>query len=193
MLQYLLLSSTEPRPFITISFITKWSSPFSHECDLVNANNQLSAFVSRPQRHCSPLPSCFYATGPKQMNVCTVLTAHTVPRIEAGGWGGGGNRSIVFFYSIFCGMQVGRTGKVSALCRQVELCWGTGFFRGFFWEGGRSCASARCFVFSLLSWFEGSTLVFTAGPPLWNDRTVLKRSIIRATLTGRDGWTFRTS
>lgn len=93
MLQYLLLSDTEPLPFITMSFITTWVFFFfllhhlalSTECDPVNANKQLSAFVIQKQRHLAIVspPSCFCATNPKQMDVCTVLTVHTVPCIEA--------------------------------------------------------------------------------------------------------------
>lgn len=73
---------------------------------------------------------------------------------------------------------------MSALCRQVELCSGTGFFRGFFGMGVVVARQhvALCFLCSrglkADSFLRGSTLVFTAGPPLWSDRTVLKHSII---------------
>lgn len=55
MLQYLLLTDTEPLPFITTRvfffFLLLRLLALSSECDPVNANKQLSAFVIQKQRH----------------------------------------------------------------------------------------------------------------------------------------------
>lgn len=144
MLQYVLVSNTE-----TVTFMPVWVSPFSSnaECDLVNANNQLSAFVIHQQRHLAIVfPSWFCPTHPKQMDVCTVLTVCTVICVET--------ETIthsLFFLGCFLGgcchsLCTGNTGWKCLPWADVGLCW---FMLVFVTASDRSHASACSFVRSV--------------------------------------------
>lgn len=152
----------------------------SAECDLVNANNQLSAFVIQQQRHLAIVSlSCFCATNPKQMNVCMVLTMHTVPRIEAGTIA-----QLLSFIPYFVRSQVVlgmllkcspcairfRSARMQDLFFYAQVCDSLGSFSHvsmllclFL------CPHSHSLQCRSVTFLCGSTCVFTVSLPLWSD------------------------